>query len=255
MSATTIDLNCDLGERDDGPGIAADAALLELVTSANIACGGHAGDEQSMERTVRIALERGVAIGAHPGYPDRAHFGRVAFTMSPSDLEASIAAQLDSLRKIVDRYGARITHLKPHGALYHEAMRRREIAESVARAVAPSDRGIILVGQSGAPALDGWRGLGYCVAAEAFADRRYEVDGSLRSREKPDALITDPLQAAVQAVRIATGHGVVTSTGEQIAVQPETLCVHSDTPHAVEIARAVRDALTQAGMDVQPIRR
>lgn len=247
MSAATIDLNCDMGERDDAAGIAEDLALLEFVSSANIACGGHAGDEQSMMRTVTAAMKRGVALGAHPGYPDRANFGRIECDMTGLALEDSIAAQVDAIARIIDRCGGTLAHAKPHGALYHAAMRRREIAESVARGVERVDRSLIMVGQAGASALDVWRAMGFRVAAEAFADRRYEADGSLRARQEMNALIDDPRQAAVQVVRIAAGSGVLTLAGEVVQVQAETIGLHSDTPNVTAIARTVRDALTNAG--------
>jgi UPF0271 protein len=200
-------------------------------------------------------MELGVALGAHPGYPDRENFGRVPFAMSAPDLENSISAQVDALLQIVVRHGGELTHVKLHGALYHSAMRQREVAEAVARGVAQVDRSVILVGQAGAPALDVWRGLGFRVAAEAFADRRYEANGSLRARQEADALIEDPAQAEAQAIRIATGLGVLTREGEQVAIKATTIGLHSDTPNAVAIAKAVRDALARAGVRLQALRR
>lgn len=253
MSGTTIDLNCDLGERDDAAGIAQDIALLELVTSANIACGGHAGNEQSMVRTVTAAIERGVALGAHPGYPDRKNFGRAPCTMSLQELEDSIAALVDAFLRIIDRCGGKLSHVKTHGALYHAAMRQREIAEVVARAIARIGVPVILVGQAAAPALDVWRAMGWRVASEAFADRRYEADGSLRDRREADALMDDPQQAAAQAVRIAQGRGALTAAREIVPLQADTLCLHSDTPNAIDIATAVRAALKQAGVALRAL--
>lgn len=246
----TIDLNCDLGEYGDD-GAANDLALLEIVTSANIGCGGHAGDERSMMRTVEAAIARGVALGAHPSYPDRENFGRVAVEMPLLKLKESIAMQTAALQEIAVRLGSRLRHVKPHGALYHAAMTRREIAVAVANGVAQVDRGLILVGLLGAPALDVWQELGFNVAAEAFADRRYEPDGSLRSRSLPDAMITEPVIAAEQAVRLAT-QGVTNTTSLSATTSPrvDTLCVHSDTPNAVRIASAVRDALQRASVRV-----
>ncbi len=238
----TIDLNCDLGERDDATGIAVDLALLDIVSSANIACGGHAGDEPSMIRTVDAAMQRDVALGAHPGYPDRRNFGRISCEMAAQELEDSIATQIASLFQVIDRRGGKLTHVKAHGALYHAAMRRPETAEVFASAVTRVIPSAILVGQAAAPALDIWRAMGLRVAAEAFADRRYESDGSLRARGEANALIDEPAQAAAQAVRIARG------TGDMVNLQAQTICVHSDTPNAVNIARAVRDALAQEGI-------
>lgn len=254
MATPTIDLNCDLGERDDADGLTSDRALLDIVTSANIACGGHAGDRRTMERTVAAAMERGVTLGAHPGYPDRANFGRVACAMGNPQLEGSIAAQIEALLQIVNLSGGKITHVKPHGALYHAAMRQQEIASLLARAVARAGISVILVGQAGAPALDIWRDMGIRVASEAFADRRYESDGTLRSRTESDAMIEQPEKAAVQAVHIAQRLGVPTAGGAVVPIVADTLCLHSDTPNAVDNARAVRDALTRAGIRCQPLR-
>lgn len=253
MNTNTIDLNCDLGERNDASGIAGDLALLDLVSSANIACGGHAGDEQSMLRTVTAALERGVAIGAHPGYPDRANFGRVSLDMDSQDLEDGVASQVDAILRVIDRCAGSLSHVKPHGALYHAAMRARDVAEIFGNAVAQVGVPVILVGQSGAPALDIWRAMGFRVAAEAFADRRYESNGSLRARHEALALIDDPLQAAAQAVRIVVGSGVLTLTGEVVNVNADTICLHSDTQASIEIARAVRELLTREGIHIRSL--
>jgi len=224
----TIDLNCDLGELEDA---SLEAALMESITSANIACGGHTGDEQTMERTARLALARGVRIGAHPSYPDRAHFGRLEIAMPATEIEASVRAQIDRLEAVVRKLGGRITHVKPHGALYNVAARDSEVARAIGRAVARWNAGATMFGLAGSQALEVWRDMGLGVTAEAFADRRYEPDGSLRSRQFADALITDPQEAAAQALRFAR---------EGTA---QTICVHGDTPGAVEIVRACREAL------------
>jgi 5-oxoprolinase (ATP-hydrolysing) subunit A len=226
----TIDLNCDLGELEDA---AHEAALMESITSANIACGGHAGDEQTMERTARLALARGVRIGAHPSYPDRAHFGRLEMDMPAEAIEATVRAQIERLEVVVEKLGARITHVKAHGALYNVATRNEEVARAIGNAVARWNAQATVFGLAGSKALDVWRGMGLNVAAEAFADRRYEPDGSLRSRQFTDALITDPQEAAAQALRFAR------------AGTAQTICVHGDTPHAVEIAKACREALAR----------
>lgn len=248
MTSRTIDLNCDLGECEDAAGIANDLALLDVVTSANVACGGHAGDEGSMERTVVAAMQRGVALGAHPGYPDRANFGRVACNMEFRLLADSIASQIAALLRIATKHGGTINHVKPHGALYHAAMHYRDIAELIASSMKRAGLSAILMGQANAPALDVWRGMGLQVAAEAFADRRYESDGSLRARTKPEAMIEDAALAAAQAVRIATQSQVISISGDIVAVAADTLCLHSDTPNALRNAHAVRAALTQSGI-------
>ncbi len=250
---TIIDLNCDLGESDAPEQVATDAALLQIVSSANIACGGHAGDVASMTRTIRSALERGVAVGAHPSYPDRAGFGRVAMAMTPDEIEQATRDQLAALDRVATTLSTRVAHVKPHGALYHAAMTRPDIARAVARAAASLAARPTLVGLAGAPALEAWRTMGFTVAAEAFADRRYEPDGSLRSRKHDDSLITDPADAAAQALRIALGAGPVAIDGTTVPLRADTICIHSDTPGAVAVARAVRAALERAGLTIQPL--
>jgi UPF0271 protein len=225
----TIDLNCDMGELEDAQH---EAALMESITSANIACGGHAGDEATMERTTRLALERGVRIGAHPGYPDRANFGRIEMPMSAAEIETTVREQIERLDAVVRRLGGEIVYVKPHGALYNVAVRNETVARAIAAGIAQWNPKTIIFGLAGSPMLDWWRQMGFAVAAEGFADRRYEPDGTLRSRKFPDALITDPQAAAAQAVRLAR---------EGVA---QTICVHGDTPGAVEILKACRKALT-----------
>lgn len=254
MSAASIDLNCDLGEREDAAGIAEDLEILSIASSANIACGGHAGDERSMLRTATAALERGVALGAHPGYPDRESFGRVRREMTSGEIEDSVAAQVEALARIVARCGGKLSHVTPHGALYHDAMREREVAAAVARGVRRVSDAVLLVGLAGAAALDVWRAMGLATVAEAFADRRYEPGGSLRPRGRPGAMIDDPAEAAAQAVAIATGKEIRDAAGGFLSVRAETICVHSDTPGAVRIARAVREALLRARVRIQPPR-
>jgi UPF0271 protein len=223
-----LDLNCDLGELPD---LAHESALLDHITSANIACGGHAGDAATMERTARLALARHVRIGAHPGYPDRANFGRLEIPMPPAEIESFVLAQILRLESVVRPLGAEISHVKPHGALYNMAARDPETARAIALAVLRWNPRATLYGLAASPALAIWRQMGLPVAAEAFADRRYEPDGSLRSRAFPDALITDPEQAAAQALRFARQG------------RAQTICVHGDTPGAVAILIACRASL------------
>ena len=226
--AMQTDLNCDMGELDDE---AHEAALLALVTSANIACGGHAGDARTMERAVRLAMERGVRLGAHPGYPDRANFGRVEMPLSAPEIADTVYRQIARLDAIVTRWGGALVHVKPHGALYNVAVRNAAVARAIAEGAARWNPHTTLYGLAGSPMLDAWRAAGMAVAGEAFADRRYESDGSLRSRQLPGALITDPREAAAQALRFAR-QGLA-----------QTVCVHSDTPGAVAILQACREAL------------
>jgi UPF0271 protein len=223
-----IDLNCDMGELEDS---AHEAALMQFITSANIACGGHAGDESTMERTTRLALDRSVRIGAHPGYPDRANFGRIEMAMPPAAIVDSLVEQIERLEAVVARLGGTIVHVKPHGALYNVAVKNTEVARAIGDAVAQWNKDVVIFGLAGSPMLDVWRDMGLKAAGEAFADRRYEPDGTLRSRKFPDALITNPQEAAAQAVSLAR------------AGNAQTICVHGDTPGAVEILRACRAAL------------
>ena len=224
----TIDLNCDMGELEDS---AHEAALMEHITSANIACGAHAGDEATMERTARLALARGVRIGAHPGYNDRANFGRIEIPMAPIDITHSVRTQILRLEAVVRRLGGAIVHVKPHGAMYNVAVRDAEVARAIGEAVAQWNPAIPIFGLAGSPMLDVWRSMGLTAMGEGFADRRYEPDGTLRNRRFPDALITDPPEAAAQAVRLARGGTA------------QTICVHGDTPGAVAILKACREAL------------
>jgi UPF0271 protein len=228
MQSDAIDLNCDVGELEDS---AHEAALFECITSANIACGGHAGDEATMERTARLALARQVRIGAHPGYPDRAHFGRVAMPISAAAIAGTVRAQIERLDAVVRRLGGVIVHVKPHGALYNLAVHNQEVARAIGEGVAQWNPRAPLVGLAASPMLDAWRALGLTAMGEGFADRRYEPDGTLRSRQLPGALITNPAEAAAQAVRLARGGAV------------ETICVHGDTPGAIAILKACREAL------------
>jgi 5-oxoprolinase (ATP-hydrolysing) subunit A len=224
-----IDLNCDMGELEDA---AHEAALMEYITSANIACGGHAGDEATMERTVLLALERGVRIGAHPGYPDRANFGRLEISMSPAAIALTVRQQIERLDVVVRRLGGVIVHIKPHGAMYNVAVRNADVARAIGDGVAQWNPAIPIFGLAGSPMLDVWRSMGLTALGEGFADRRYEADGTLRARKFPDALITDPRDAAAQAVRLARSGTA------------QTICVHGDTPGAVAILKACREALT-----------
>jgi len=251
MSRRSIDLNADLGE--DPQNLERDARLLTLVSSANVACGGHAGDVASMRTLARSCAERGVALGAHPSYPDREGFGRRELGLSASAIESAVFEQVAALAAVAREEGARLAHVKPHGALYHACSRRGEVASAFGRALRALDPKLRLVAQAGSPALTLWRSMGFCVAAEAFADRRYEPDGALRTRLVAGALLETPEDAAQQAARIALGQGALLEDGSVLALAADTLCLHGDTPHALEIARAVRAALESAGLRVEAL--
>jgi len=257
-----IDLNCDMGELPEAIADGTQEALLRSVTSANVACGGHAGDAQAMRATVEQALRAGVAIGAHPGYPDRENFGRLELKMPPDKLAESVCEQILALAKIAEECGARIVHVKPHGALYNQAVHDRGIALAIVEGVARAEskaralkvgsnafrRDAVLMGLAGSPMLDVFRDGGFAVAAEAFADRRYEPDGTLRSRKFDDALIRNPEEAAWQALSIAEQGVVIASDGSEVAIDAQTICIHGDTPGAPEIAAAVARTLRDAGV-------
>jgi UPF0271 protein len=240
----TIDLNADVGEGMD------DAALLPLLTSVNVACGMHAGSPIIMDRTVALAVERGVRVGAHPGYADRENFGRVDLQLSRDEVRALVLYQVAALDGFARARGGSLSHVKAHGALYNRAAKDVALARAVAEGVRRFSRDLIVVGLAGSLQLEAARELGLRAAGEAFADRRYLPDGSLMPRWQPGALLHDPVEAAAQSVSIARDGIVIASDGSRLAVSAQTLCLHGDTPGAVEIARAIRSALAAAGVGV-----
>jgi len=228
-------------------------SLMQWITSANIACGGHAGDSQTMEATIRQALKHNLAVGAHPGYPDRKNFGRVELKLSSREVADFVFEQVSVLDSIALKLGARIRHVKPHGALYNQAVHNAELATAIAEGVARWNREAVLVGLAGSPMLEVFRHAGFAIAAEAFADRLYEPDGTLRARKHDDALIRDPAEAGKQAVSIATRGKIVARGGQEISVNAQTLCIHGDTPGSDRIAAAVSQNLRAAGVIVHPL--
>ncbi len=249
-AAAKIDLNCDMGELPEAIADGTQESLMRSITSVNIACGGHAGDERTMKTTIEQALRWKLAIGAHPGYPDRANFGRLELKLSLNEISASIFEQVKALADVAARCGARVLHVKPHGALYNQAVRNRELAEAIAQGVARWNRDVVLVGLAGSPMLDVFREAGFSVAAEAFADHRYEPDGTLRSRKFEDALIRNPEEAAWQALGIAERGIVIASDGSEVSIDAQTLCIHGDTPGAPAIAATVARSLREADVTV-----
>jgi 5-oxoprolinase (ATP-hydrolysing) subunit A len=236
VGVTGIDLNADLGE-----GCGDDEALLAIVTSANVACGAHAGDERTMAATVRAAVRHGVAIGAHPSYPDRENFGRTAMARTPGQIFDDVSAQIRALDAIARAHGTRMRHVKAHGALYNVATRDRAVADAISRAVHAIDPQLIVVGLAGGEQLASARALGLRAVGEVFADRGYRADGSLIPRGEPGALIDDVDAAVAQALALArSGAG-------------ETICLHGDGQHALEFARAIRAALESANISVAAV--
>lgn len=252
MSDVCIDINADLGESAEALASGSDLELMRYVTSANVACGGHAGDAATMKQTLMAAKVLNVSVGAHPSYPDRANFGRIAMKMRPDEIERNVTDQITSLVQIAEELGIRLSHVKPHGALYH-ATRGRDLALAVGHAAMKIDPRLIMVGQAASQSLEFWREMGLQCAAEAFADRVYEADGTLRNRNLAGALLATPERAAIQALDIALRQRVVTCDGREVPIRANTICVHSDTPGAVAIAREVRERLAAAGVRVRPL--
>jgi UPF0271 protein len=248
-----IDLNCDMGEYPEAVADGTQEALMRSVTSVNIACGGHAGDEGTMRATIEQALRAGVAIGAHPGYADRENFGRAELNVSTRAVTDSVYEQVKTLAKIAASCGARVGHVKPHGALYNQAARNRELAAAIAQGVARWSTDVVMVGLAGSSMLEVFREAGFAAAAEAFADRRYESDGSLRARKFPDALISDPADAAQQALNIAQKSSVIACDSSELRVQAHTICIHGDTPAAPIIAAAVMHTLREAAISLRAL--
>jgi 5-oxoprolinase (ATP-hydrolysing) subunit A len=248
-----IDLNCDLGESFGAWQMGQDEAVLEYISSANIACGFHAGDANIMQRTVRAALARGVAIGAHPSLPDLQGFGRREMQISADEAHALVLYQIGGLSAFAVAAGTRLTHIKPHGALYNMAARDAHLADAIARAVRDFDTGLILVGLAGSELPRAGLHLGLRVAHEAFADRRYRSDGSLVPRREPDAVIHDIDAAVAQAMSIAVDGNVIAQDGSTLAIAADTLCVHGDRPDAAEFARRLRAGLVAAGIRIAAV--
>lgn len=249
-----IDLNADVGERPEALKDGSEEALIRLISSVNIACGMHAGDEQTMTEVVSLAKRYNVAVGAHPSFPDRENFGRTEMDLTFDEIRTCVYDQVRSLGAIVAKQGISLTHVKPHGALYNMAARHARIAQAIAAGIGDFDKSLRLIGLAGSEMLRVWKEWGFRVAAEAFADRVYEPDGSLRSRAFQDALITDPARAALQALSIVKDKCVTTSSGRPLVVEASTICIHSDTPGATRIAEAVRRILEENGFRVGRLR-
>ena len=248
----SLDLNADVGERPAALADGSEEQLIALVSSVNVACGGHAGDDASMRAVMTLAMRHGVAIGAHPSYPDRDQFGRRHIDIDFDELAVSVHGQVAALMVIADDLGATVRHIKPHGALYNAAARSRSLADLIGQALLPWRESVRLVGLAGSLMLEAWTSQGFQVSAEAFADRRYEPDGGLRSREHDDALIHDAQEAARQAVQIAASGSILAIDGSRIICRADTIGLHSDAPGALQRVMAVRRAIEQAGIRVGP---
>jgi 5-oxoprolinase (ATP-hydrolysing) subunit A len=243
---TRIDLNCDLGE-----GAGHDEELMPLVTSANIACGGHASDAGTMRATAELAARHRVALGAHPGFEDRRNFGRGELALPTGEIFILVTRQVRALAGIARPLGLRLAHVKPHGGLYNLAARDRRVADEIAQAVWEIDPQLILVGLAGSQSLAAGRARGLAVASEAFADRAYAAGGSLVPRSQPGAVLGDVALAAAQGLRLAREGRVRAADGTEVAVAADTLCLHGDGPDAVALARRLRAELESAGIELR----
>jgi 5-oxoprolinase (ATP-hydrolysing) subunit A len=246
-----IDVNCDMGESFGRYTLGNDAALIQHISSANIACGLHAGDPQVMDKTVLLAIKNGVAIGAHPGYPDLQGFGRRTMDLSPEEIEAFILFQIGALYGFVRSSGGEIVHVKPHGALYNQAAKDREPARAIAKAVKRFSGSLILVGLAGSLLVEMGAEAGLRTANEGFPERGYNPDGTLMSRKLPGAVIDSPEKAATQALNLVRNGIRVSMGGKESVIQVDTLCIHGDSPNALAVSRAIRETLKDNQIDVK----
>jgi len=240
-----VDLNADLGE-----GSGSDRQLLQLVTSANIACGFHAGDAQTMLQSVRWALESGVAIGAHPSFPDRENFGRTAMQLPPETVYAQVIYQTGALKAMVESEGGKLAHVKPHGMLYNQAAVDAQLADAITRAVKAVDASLILVGLANSELIRAAERLGLAARQEVFADRGYQANGTLVPRSQPGAMIDNELQAIQQTLNMVQHGKVLSISGNEVAVRADSVCLHGDGAHALAFARRLREAFAEQQITV-----
>jgi 5-oxoprolinase (ATP-hydrolysing) subunit A len=251
----SIDLNADVGESFGAHSIGCDAGLLRSVTSASLAAGFHGGDPSVLRDTIRLAKEHGVAIGAHPGFPDLVGFGRREMRVSPREAEDFVLYQVAAVAGVASAEGMTLQHVKPHGALYNMAARDTVLASAIVRAIAALDRSLILFGPPNSELSKAARGAGLRFAAEGFADRAYEPDGSLLGRRRPGAVIDDPAAVVSRSIRLLKERTIIASDGTPLTLHVDTVCVHGDTPGASELALRLRAGLEAAGVDVRAVGR
>jgi 5-oxoprolinase (ATP-hydrolysing) subunit A len=241
-----IDINCDLGE-----GFGNDELLMPYISSANIACGYHAGDEDTMRQTIQLCKKYNVAVGAHPSFPDRENFGRTDMQLHPGEVYDIIVKQVNCLEKIAEEYDVPVHHVKPHGALYNMAARDKALAPFVALAILDTNSKYILYGLSGSYLIKEGKNLGVKTANEVFADRVYKDDGALASRSKPGALIEETDKALAQVLQMVNERTVTSITGKKVPILAETICIHGDGEHAVEFAKAIHHALKENDFEIK----
>ena len=248
-----VDLNCDLGESFGNYTCGLDAEVIPHISSANVACGFHASDPLVMAKTVAQSKQRGVAIGAHPGYPDLVGFGRRNMTVSPAELKAMVQYQIGALRAFCDAQGVEMQHVKPHGAMYNMAAKDRKLADAICEAIKEVDASLILLGLSGSQMLVAAEEIGLPWASEVFADRAYEDDGSLTPRSLPGSVITDEEEAIRRVLQMVREGTVTARNGNTIPIRADSICLHGDGVKAVEFARRIRAELTAAGVEIVPL--
>lgn len=245
-----MDINSDLGEGYGAWTMGDDAAMLAIVSSANVACGFHAGDPLTILSTLREAAARGVAVGAHVGYPDRVGFGRRPMDVAPAELTADVIYQIGALQGLAAAAGTRVSYVKPHGALYNTIAADAKQADAVIEGIRAVDPSLILMGLAGAPILERARAAGLRVVAEAFADRAYTPSGALVSRREPGAVLHDPELVAARMLRLATEGAIEAADGSVLRLDAQSICVHGDSPAAVAMARSIRDRFDAEGVAV-----
>ncbi|MDY6325639.1 MAG: 5-oxoprolinase subunit PxpA [Catonella sp.] len=250
----SIDLNCDCGESFGNYKIGMDSEVADFVTSANIACGFHASDPLVMMKTVRMCKEKGVAVGAHPGFPDLVGFGRRKMEVKADELKAMIIYQVGALKAFAEAEGLKLQHVKPHGAMYNMAARDINMAIPICEGIAEVDKELIILGLSGSCFAEAAERTGLMFVSEVFADRAYEDDGSLRARSLPGAVITDEAEAIKRVIKMIKEHSVTAYSGKEVHVEPGSVCLHGDNEKALLFAKKIREALTSEGIEVKAMR-
>lgn len=248
-----IDLNCDMGEGFGAWQMGRDNEIMDYVSSINIACGFHAGDASVIRKTVETAIKKNVVIGAHPSFPDLQGFGRREMKLSPQETFDIVLYQISALKGICESFGAKLHHVKPHGALYNQAARNVEIAEAIAKAVKASDENLILYGLSGSFLISEAEKSGLKTASEVFADRTYNSEGNLTPRSQANALIENAEQALSQVLQMIFEKTVTTTNGEKISIKADTICIHGDGAHAVEFAKIINKKLIENNVEISAI--
>lgn len=248
----TVDLNCDMGESFGAWQMGNDAELMDYVSSINIACGFHAGDATTMRETVELAIEKGVAIGAHPSYPDLQGFGRRAMSLSPREVFDIVLYQISALKGICESSGGKLHHVKPHGALYNQAAKNEELSKAIAESVKSLDDSLILYGLSGSHLISEAEKLGLRSASEVFADRTYGADGSLTPRTESNSLIRNPDDAAQQVLQMIKKQTLTAIDGTTVPIKADTICIHGDEEKALEFARIISQKLSESSVEILP---